>query len=254
MTAIYFSGTGNTRFCTEYFLHTVNASAEAYSIENENALSAIADNDEIIFGYPVYYSNIPKIVNDFIVDNSELWNGKRIFVISTMALFSGDGSGVGARLLEKYGAEVIGGLHIEMPDCIGDVRVLKRNAVKNGRLIEKARLKISKSAENYKSGKYTRNGLGLLSRVSGFLIQRFWFMNKTKHYSNKLKINSADCIGCGKCARLCPMENIELADGKVLAGNKCTMCYRCVSRCPEKAITLIGRKIIEQYDIQNYIK
>ena len=39
------------------------------------------------------------MVKDFIDQNQSLWNGKRIFVIATMGLFSGDGAGLfGQRL------------------------------------------------------------------------------------------------------------------------------------------------------------
>jgi len=42
--------------------------------------------------------------------------GKNIFIIVAMGLFSGDGTGCTARLFRKYGADVIGGLHLKMPD------------------------------------------------------------------------------------------------------------------------------------------
>ena len=253
MIGLYFSGTGNTRFCTEYFLGSVNPSAIAYSIEDSKAIEGIANNDEIIFGYPVYYSNLPKIVSDFINSNSALWNGKKIFVIATMALFSGDGAGVAARLFENYGAEITGGLHLEMPDCIADVKVLKRTSKKNRSIVENAKHKITVSAEKYKSGQPFREGLNLCYRAAGFLGQRLYFMNKTKNYTDGLKINPVDCIGCGKCANVCPMKNINVIGRKAVPKNLCTMCYRCVNVCPEKAITLIGKRVIEQHDIKKYI-
>ena len=48
-----------------------------------------------------------------------------------MGLFSGDGAGILGRLLQQYGAEIIGGLHLRMPDSIGDEKVLKRPLEKN---------------------------------------------------------------------------------------------------------------------------
>ncbi len=254
MTGIYFSGTGNTRFCVEHFLDVAAPNSEAYSIEDKNAVNAIAKNDEIIFGYPIYYSCMPKIVSDFIIRNRELWKGKKIFVIATMALFSGDGSGVAARLFESCGAEITGGLHVKMPDCISDVSVLKRTYEKNCAIIESAKKKITVSAERYKSKKHTREGLGFLSRTAGFLVQRMWFKSKTKSYTDKLKIDSTKCTGCGKCVRLCPMKNIEISEGRVVPKDMCTMCYRCVNRCHEQAITLIGSRIIQQHSIEKYIK
>lgn len=43
------------------------------------------------------------------------------------------------------------------------------------------------------------------------------------------------------------------ADGKAVAGNRCTMCYRCISKCPQKAITLLGKKVVDQHIITKYV-
>ena len=51
------------------------------------------------------YSTVPKILRDFIIENKELWENKKVFVIATMGLFSGDGAGILGRLLQQYGAE-----------------------------------------------------------------------------------------------------------------------------------------------------
>ncbi|MBS5951111.1 MAG: EFR1 family ferrodoxin, partial [Clostridium sp.] len=41
---------------------------------------------------------------------------------------------------------------------------------------------------------------------------------------------------CGKCVKLCPLNNIELVKGKPKWGEKCTHCMACISRCPKEAI------------------
>ena len=89
-------------------------------------LTAINNADLIVFAYPVQFSTVPKIVRDFVTDNKELWKNKKVFVIATMGLFSGDGSEMLGRLLESCGAEFIGGLHLKMPDSIADEKSLKR--------------------------------------------------------------------------------------------------------------------------------
>lgn len=61
------------------------------------------------------------------------------------------------------------------------------------------------------------------------------------------------CIGCRKCVALCPMSNLSISDQKAVSGNQCTMCYRCISHCPQKAITLLGKEVIEQCLIENYL-
>lgn len=251
MIGIYFSGTGNTKHCSEYLLRLLDENSPSYSIENGNAIDAIRSSDEIIFAYPVYYSYLPKIVYDFIVNNSAAWKDKNIFVVATMGLFSGDGAGCAARLFKKYGAKILGGLHIKMPDCIGDVKLLKKSFEENKELVKRADAKIESLATKIKCGKYPQDGLHFFDRIVGCIGQRLWFRRKTKNYSDKLKISNK-CIGCGQCANLCPMGNIILKNNKAFAGNRCTMCYRCIGLCPKQAITLLGNSVIEQCRFDKY--
>ena len=44
------------------------------------------------------------------------------------------------------------------------------------------------------------------------------------------------CIGCGKCAANCPMNNIQLKDGRPIWGRECTHCMTCICYCPVEAI------------------
>ena len=44
------------------------------------------------------------------------------------------------------------------------------------------------------------------------------------------------CIGCGKCQKLCPLNNIEMVDKKPVWSNSCTHCMACIGNCPVKAI------------------
>ena len=253
MIGIYFSGTGNSKYCIEKFLEEYGDNSPAFSIEQTEAITHIKNHDEIVICYPVQFSNIPKILHDYIVTNRQLWKGKKIFIIATMGLFSGDGAGILARLLKKYGAIIIGGLHLKMPDSISDEKALKRDHEKNVALVRNAELKIHKAVIQIKSGKPPQEGLGILYHAAGLFGQRLYFYNKTKSYTNKLKISREKCIGCGLCEKLCPMKNIELVGNTAVAGSSCTMCYRCISKCPKQAITLLGKRVIEQNDVNKYL-
>ncbi|MBO4376587.1 MAG: EFR1 family ferrodoxin [Lachnospiraceae bacterium] len=250
MLGIYLSGTGNTKYCIEKLAKALDEKAVCCPIESENAVGLIKENEEIILGYPIQFSNIPYMVKDFIQSN-DIWRGKKVFVVSTMGAFSGDGSGCGARVLKKMGANVVGGLHIRMPDSVCDSPLLKNPYEKNARIIDRADRKIERVAERMKTGEYPHEGLSFIAHVMGLIGQRLWFYGKTKGYSDKLKINNT-CVGCGICVSDCPMGNIELKEGKAVAGDKCTMCYRCIANCPNKAITLLGKEVVEQHKLSNY--
>lgn len=228
MVVIYFSGTGNSRYVAELFCNEYDEGAKAFSIEDDDITQVVKNEEMLVFAYPVQYSTVPKILRDFIIENNELWESKKVFVIATMGLFSGDGAGILGRLLLQYGAEVIGGLHLKMPDSIGDEKVLK-------------------------PGKPTQEGIGVLYRMAGFFGQRLYFGHKTKNYSNKLRVDEDKCIGCGKCEKLCPMNNIKIVDKKVVQNNQCTMCYRCINNCSKQAMTLLGKKVVEQSVIEKYL-
>jgi len=253
MVGIYFSGTGNSRYAVELFCNEYNKDAKVFSIEDANVTRAVKEDDLLVFAYPVQYSTVPKILRDFINDNNELWKKKRIFIIATMGLFSGDGAGLLGRILQRKGAEILGGLHLKMPDSIGDVKALKRPLEKNRELVKKSEDKIKKTVQLLKAGKPPQEGIGILYRMAGFFGQRLYFGHKTKNYSDKLQVDRDKCIGCGKCEKLCPMNNIKIIDKKVVQNNRCTMCYRCINNCPKQALTLLGKTVVEQSVIEKYL-
>ncbi|MDY4099675.1 MAG: hypothetical protein SOY39_06900 [Lachnospiraceae bacterium] len=62
MIGVYFSGTGNSRYAVEHFVKTYDKAAMVYSIEDSDVTHHIKAAGRIVFGYPVQYSNVPKIV------------------------------------------------------------------------------------------------------------------------------------------------------------------------------------------------
>lgn len=246
MLGLYFSGNGNTKYCVDTFVKTIDKKAVSFSIENDIWKNQLHLENEIIFGYPIYFSNVPYFVREFIKENGNLFKGKRVFIIATMGLFSGDGACCGARLFRQKEYNVIGGLHLKMPDCIADSKLLKKSSEENNQLIERAFKKIEETAKSYVEGIYIREGLKWEDHIAGLFGQRLWFIRKTNSYKNQPKINKNTCVLCSKCVQLCPMKNLKIVDGKISHKKKCTLCYRCVNQCPQKSITILGKKVIEQ--------
>lgn len=55
-----------------------------------------------------------------------------------------------------------------------------------------------------------------------------------------MSVNPAKCIGCGKCAEICPKENITISNAKPVFGMQCIGCLSCLQYCPQQAIN-VGR-------------
>ena len=50
------------------------------------------------------------------------------------------------------------------------------------------------------------------------------------------KINS-ECIECGSCAAVCPVEAISAGEGQYVISDKCIDCGSCADTCPVGAIS-----------------
>ena len=200
MVGIYLSGTGNTKYCIEKLVSLIHSSAKAIPMESPEAISAIQQNEEIYIGYPTQFSNAPYMVRDFIKKNADIWKNKKILCIATMGAFSGDGAGCTTRMLKRYGATILGGIHIHMPDSVCDSKLLKKTMDENRCIITKGysnKLKIN------------NNCIGCGKCVSICPMKNLILRNK--------KVVSNDrCTMCYRCISLCPQKAITLLGNEVV--------------------------------------
>lgn len=243
LTAFCFSGTGNTRYLTEYLCKKLSGSFSCAIMEvtKSGAAERIEKSDLLLFAFPIYGSEPPRPMRRFVHANGPLLRGKQVIVLETQYFFSGDGAASLGRTLEKYGATVIGAETFNMPNNLADCKAFP---IKNGEEIERtlarARKRADRFAERLLRGKAKRRGFSLLSRGIGYFSQRkFWRKNEAEKH-RRLKVDPARCVGCGACVKQCPVENLSLQGGKAVPHGDCALCYRCVNLCPKQAITLIG--------------
>jgi len=57
-----------------------------------------------------------------------------------------------------------------------------------------------------------------------------------------MRVNMANCVRCGACASVCPVNVIEVSDSQIRVEKGCTNCGLCERVCPMGAVK-IERKI-----------
>lgn len=73
---------------------------------------------------------------------------------------------------------------------------------------------------------------------------KFWLLGSFGNRVARLIIPGEDkkfnvsetCDGCGICAKVCPVQNICLMDGKPVWQHHCTQCAACFGWCPKQAV------------------
>ncbi len=182
-----------------------------------------------------------KIVYDFI-DKFDSLKGKYLFAIGTYGFTP-------SKALEKLDAEVS----------------KKEGKLSSGFLIQMPKSgfgkKLDKSEEEVLFGKWEKRIEEIAGIIEGKKIVRFNRINTfvrlilkgvifeelsvmlpllcyvMKHGWNSLSFKTDEnCNSCGLCAKICPVGNIEIINGKPVWGDNCAGCLGCFHWCPEEAI------------------
>ena len=246
MLMLYFSGTGNSKYIANTFSKKMNASC--HSIEEKIDFKyEIKKHDTIAFCYPVYASNVPRIMREFVTRNVESLKDKKLIIFCTQLMFSGDGARVFTDLLPEGYGKVIYAEHFNMPNNICNSGIFSiKNGEKTKKYIKAAQKKIDRICNDLQKGKIKLRGFNKVSNIMGKGQGVHWSEIEEKNKSS-VQVDEG-CIKCGLCARLCPMKNLNLTTKEIVHNDNCILCYRCVNACPKKAITvLIHTKPKEQY-------
>jgi formate hydrogenlyase subunit 6/NADH:ubiquinone oxidoreductase subunit I/flavodoxin len=258
MIIFYYTGTGNTKYVCDYLEKTTKSkgfSARSLPIYDltEKEIRDYIDKEDIIFiAYPIYGSDMPENMKRFI-DNLPQVESKKLGVVCTQLMFSGDGGSIEFKKLKSKGFIQLWSYQVCMPNNLSvKGSPLKQHAdyqYNENKYLIKARKKIDKISEDVIGGRKRvydnsvfHHFLGLLQRP----YYRRWYLKKE---ISKLKVNQERCIQCNLCVDSCPNNVLEKIDNQVKFVNlsRCTMCLRCLNFCPKTAIELGGPAKLPTY-------
>ena len=227
----YFSGTGNSKYCADMLADKLEDIVinTADFIKKDGKFNS---DKPLIFVCPTYAWKIPKVFADFIKKSNFSGNNNAYFIM-TCGGETGNAQKEITDLCMQKGFIYRGLLPIVMPDnYIVLFPAPKEEQI--SQMIEKAHKKINDNINIIKKlGNFKPLNTNAFDNLKSGAINTgmYKFFIKTK----KFKVENT-CISCGKCEKVCPLNNIKLINNKPVWGNDCTHCMACISYCPVSAI------------------
>lgn len=230
---LYFSGTGNSK----YIAKKIAAALEDEIVDLNDRIkradfSRITAKDRLVFVTPTYAWRVPTVVSDYL-EKVKFDGEKKAWFVMNCGGEIGNASKYIEKLCDKLALEYMGVVGIVMPEnYIALFNAPDTNKAQE--IIAKAEPKIQAAIDDIRNGvKFAKPRNNLYDRFMSACVNPifFKFIVKADDFYATDK-----CVGCGLCAKLCPLNNIEIVDGKPEWERNCTHCMACINHCPAQAI------------------
>lgn len=191
-----------------------------------------------VISVPTYCWRMPRLVEEFF-QRHELSPGRPVYFIFNCGDSTGNAVGHARKLCEAKGWTLMGFAQVLMPENFVTMFPCP-SADKAEQIIRAADPVIDELATCIAEGRPFPDYHPKM-RVATLINPLFYklFVHDRRFYAND------SCTSCGRCLRLCPLDNIRLSetDGRPRWQGDCTQCMACICGCPEGAIHY-GRKTI----------
>jgi len=229
MTIYYFSATGNS-------LHAASVIASRYSQSelvkiNGRNINEHPDSTMVGFVFPVYMGGVPAIIDTFLKD-FPFRQDVYYFSVATYYTYKGQALSVVNKILKSKKAELSYANYIPtVGNCLKEYEVAEE---KRPHILERADEVTRQIAEDIsmKVLKQTAKNCSASEKLHKSAFNLFF-----KDTHKKFTVENT-CIGCGLCAKVCPVNNILLTDKKPQWGSACEACHACIHWCPKQAVNM----------------
>jgi ferredoxin len=231
----YFSATGNskyvaTRIAAETGDHVISITD---CLKMDKFAFSLNPGERIGLVCPTYFCILPTVVEEFLQLITLTAVGKPyVYFVATYGTTTGQVGLRGNQYMKMKGFPMNAQFSVKMPDTWTPIFNLT-NKVKLQKINDLAEPQIDeviKKILNAQEGDFIKN------KTPRFIVNlyapTYEKARKTSHF-----LVEASCIGCGTCAKGCPVTAIEMQNGKpVWTSDKCVMCLSCLHHCPTFSI------------------
>ena len=225
----YFTGTGNSLFAAKTLAHDGEEVVSMIEALRSKAFHyTLKDNEPLGFVFPVYFYTVSDPVLE-LVRNLTVENASFVYAVIPCGASIGAAGGFLKSELKKRGLELQRVDALVVPDgalIFYDIDTPEKME-KQLDAATKELAAIKQAIDKHEGNRIT--GSSVLGKI-GLAAYHACMGTRAFHADEK-------CVGCGKCASICPSGAISMVDGRpAWTKNKCLKCCGCINRCPVSAI------------------
>ncbi|WP_033147803.1 EFR1 family ferrodoxin [Prevotella sp. P6B1] len=260
----YFSGTGNTRWVAELIAEAIGEELLFIpeSIKQGKYEYELSEGESIGFCFPTHGWQPPRIVREFISRLRLLAYKNQSTPFCWALTTCGDNMGEAMTILNKdlaanhhlhhHGGplQALTQFSIIMPESYVCLPFMYTDTEEKERAkIATARQQLPHIIDSLRAHKEGVIELekGATPRLYSYVIGHYF--NTKMVNDKKFTVDEDACIKCGKCAKVCPVDNIQGTPPEWIHNGRCTSCLACYHYCPTHAINFgkITRKRGQYY-------
>jgi NAD-dependent dihydropyrimidine dehydrogenase PreA subunit len=233
----YFSGTGNSKYVSLKISKSLNIESISLNEYFKRGYNTLNNNNDDYLGFvfPTYDYDIPYVIKDYLKKANIIGVNDKTFVFSIVTCGAKTGNSyqsLNEILIKKY-LKLNLFYSLKMVDNSIPWFKSESNEKKEAELKD-ADIKLDLIIDDIKNKKEIIKSDKPLNKLFKKLVDKLMINSQksTKHFY----VND-NCIACGKCERICPMNCIKIINNRPSwNANTCAACLSCVHRCPKAAI------------------